>query len=174
MMGLLAVNLALGQQSPSYKLQESAFNNGGDPAGGVFASSSGFRIKLDSLGEGVLGTGLTSGSFRMDGGFVAAYPPPAEVLALRFDPPGKTSLAWTPERSAGSYNLYRSPVSTLPGTFGACLQSGVTTASATDAAVPSAGAGAFYLVTVRNRLAEEGTKGFRSNGVERSNGAPCP
>jgi hypothetical protein len=173
-MSCLVTGVALAQQSPSYKLQESTFNNGGDPAGGAFASSAGYRIKLDALGGGVLGTGLSSGSFRMDGGFVAAYPPPTEVLALRFDPPGKSSLSWNPERSAGSYNLYRAGVSTLPGTFGACFQSGIAGASATDAAVPAAGAGTFYLVTVRNRLAEEGTKGYRSNGVERTNAAPCP
>ena len=172
--GCLVGGLAWAQQSPSYKLQESVLNNGGNPSAGGFASSSSYRITLDALGEGVLGTGLSSGSFRMDGGFVGAYPPPTEVLGFRFDPPGKSTLAWNPERSAGTYNVYRAAVSTLPGTFGNCFQSGVGGTAATDAAAPGAGAGTFYLVTARNRLSEEGTKGHRSNGVERSNGAPCP
>ena len=30
------------------------------------------------------------------------------------------------------------------------------------------------LVTARNRLTEEGTKGFTSAGAQRSNPAPCP
>ena len=37
-----------------------------------------------------------------------------------------------------------------------------------------AGACLFYLVTARNRLGEEGTKGYRSPGIERPNDAPCP
>jgi hypothetical protein len=41
-------------------------------------------------------------------------------------------------------------------------------------AVPDPGQGFFYLVTARNRLAEEGTKGSTSAGVPRSNAFPCP
>lgn len=172
--GLLLATLAQGQQSTSYKLKESVLNNGGDPLAGSFASSTSYRIKLDALGEGVVGPNLSSVSFRLDSGFAAAYPPPAEVLGLRFSPPGASSLAWDPERSAGSYNVYRAAVSSLPGTFGACFQNGIGGASTVDSASPSSGAAYFYLVTARNRLSEEGTKGYRSSGVERSNNAPCP
>lgn len=169
---LLPASLALAQQSASYRLQESVLNNGGDPAGGLFASSSSYRIKLDALGEGVVGQALASGSYRMDSGFPGAYPPPAEVLGLGFV--SKTSLSWYPEKSVGAYSLYRSLLSALPGSFGTCLQTNLTNPSTTDPATPPTGAGYFYLVTARNRLREEGTKGYRSSGSERPNVAPCP
>jgi hypothetical protein len=172
--GFFLATLALGQQSPNYKLGESTLNNGGNPQAGSFASSASYRITLDALGDGVAGSNQSSVSFRLDSGFVAAYPPPREVLGFRFTPPGRSSLAWDPERSAGTYNVYRALVSTLPGTFGACFQSAIGGVSTTDSASPSSGAAYFYLVTAKNRLAEEGTKGYRSSGVERSNAAPCP
>ena len=65
-------------------------------------------------------------------------------------------------------------MSTLPGSFGTCVQSSVATETASDAANPPLGAGWFYLITARNVLTEEGTKGYRSNGIERTNPAPCP
>lgn len=43
-----------------------------------------------------------------------------------------------------------------------------------DPLAPSAGTGFFYLVTARNRLDEEGPKGFQSLGVEEPNPDPCP
>ena len=42
------------------------------------------------------------------------------------------------------------------------------------AAPVPAGNGYFYLVTARNRLWEEGTKGSSSAGAQRANPAPCP
>ena len=76
------------------------------------------------------------------------------------------------DTSTGVYNLYRDPLSSLSGLgFGACQQLDLPTETATDVDVPSAGVGFFYLVTAENRLAEEGTKGFRSNGIERGNAA---
>jgi hypothetical protein len=39
---------------------------------------------------------------------------------------------------------------------------------------PSSGATFFYLATAKNRLGEEGTKGYRSSSVERPNPTPCP
>ena len=58
--------------------------------------------------------------------------------------------------------------------YGACEQYGLTGNSATDNAAVPAGDGYFYLVTAENRLDEEGTKGFDSAQVERTNDAPCP
>lgn len=175
-MMLCLASPAFAQQSPSYKLEEYVFNSGGDPTGGAFASSASYRIKLDAVGEGVIGPGLGSASFRMDGGFAGAYPPPGEVLSLFF--PNKSSLAWSPERSVGTYDLYRDLVSTLPGSFGSCSQSAIGGTSATDASNPATHASYFYLVTAKNRLAEEGTKGYSrfpvSGAVERPNPAPCP
>ena len=45
--------------------------------------------------------------------------------------------------------------------------------SAQDTDVTAPGKFFLYLVTVRNRLGEEGTKGFSTNG-ERPNPTPCP
>ena len=167
--GTLAV---LGQESASYKLKESVFNVGGHPAGGVALSSASYQIKLDAVGESVLRQDLGSASFRMDAGFVSAYPPPRETRGLRLPTP--TQLQWDPEGSVGTYNLYRGLLSTLSGLgYGACLQQNLTTESATDASIPAAANGYFYLVTAENRLAEEGTKGFNSAGGERT-GNVCP
>lgn len=162
----------LAQQSASYTLRESQVNAGGTPRGGAPASSSSYRITLEALGERLLGPAPASASFRVDGGFARTYRPPSEVKGLSFA--GKTTLTWTAELSAGVYEIYRSLVSTLPGTYGSCLQSAIPGLSATDAAVPPGGASYFYLVTVRNRLNQEGTKGYRSSGAERPNPAPCP
>ena len=162
---------AIAQTSASYKLTESIFNNGGDPANGASGASASHRIKLDAVGDGLLGVGLASASFHMDGGFVDVYPPPGEVQQQLFT--SKTTMVWNPERSVGQYEVYRDLMGGLAG-GGACFTSGVTTEDATDAATPATGQGFFYLVTARNRLGEEGTKGFRTSGVERSNSSPCP
>ena len=164
--------IATAQTSASYKLVESTFNNGGDPANGAFAASASYRIKLDAIGDAITMTGLSSASHGMDGGFVSAYPPPGEVRADRWT--SKTTQSWDPEKSVGAYQVYRDLLSALPGSFGACLQSSLPAETATDAAIPAAGTAWFYLVTARNRLGEEGSKGFRSSGVERPNPSPCP
>ncbi len=172
-LALLLAGWVLAQESPSYKQGEHGLNAGGHPDAGVSLSSSSYRIRLDAVGEGVVAPGLASGSFRMDGGFVPAYPPPGEVLGLRFT--DRQTLRWNPERSVGDYSVYRDLVSALSGLgFGSCLDHHVVQEGATDTQTPGAGQGYFYLVTAENRLDEEGTKGFRSNGMERPNHAPCP
>lgn len=167
----LAFSTATAQQSASFKLTEHAMNAGGHPADGVVLGSTSYRIRLDAIGDSVVAAALSSASFHMDAGFVSAYPPPGEVQAVRFT--GKTGLSWDPEKSTGVYNLYRSPVSALPGDYGACLQGSVASASASDAQSPVVGAAYFYLVTAENRLGEEGTRGYASGGTERI-GTPCP
>jgi hypothetical protein len=168
----LAGGVARAQTSPSYKLVEHAINAGGDPTQGVALTSASFEVTLDAVGEGVLGAGIGSASFRMDGGFVAAHPPPGEVENLRWA--GKTSIAWDPEKSAGTYRVYRDTLSSLPGGYGACLATGLTSPALVDPGSPAAGAGWFYLVTSRSGLGEEGTKGNASDDTERPNPAPCP
>jgi hypothetical protein len=163
---------ALAQTSASYKLVESTFNNGGHPANGSSATSASYRIKLAAVGDAVTTTGLSSTSHRMDAGFVSPYPPPGEIRNERWT--SKSTLSWDSEMSVGSYQLYRDLLTTLPGGFGACLQSSLPAEAATDAAIPAVGTAWFYLVTARNRLGEEGTKGFRSSGAERPNVSPCP
>jgi len=168
-----AVVPAAAQQSASFNLEEGVLNAGGHPAGGVSPTSAGFRISLDALGDSVGGRALSSASFRMAGGFASFYPPPGEVLGLRFL--DSDTLEWDGEPSAGSYALYRDVLTGLGGLgYGSCLTTGITGTTIDDAAVPAAADGYFYLVTVRNRLDEEGTKGFDTIGGERPNAAPCP
>jgi hypothetical protein len=166
-------NSAFCQSSANFKLQESVLNAGGNPSGGSVLSSASFRIRLDAIGDGLAQQGMSSSSWEMDTGFLAAYPPPGEVQGLRFGP-GRTTLLWTPERSVGAYNLYKGSVPAFLPEYGVCSQSGLIAETATDTTAPLAGGAQYYLVTARNRLAEEGTKGFASSGVERSAGSPCP
>ncbi len=85
------------------------------------------------------------------------------------------TLVWNPERSVGTYNLYRDLLSGLAGLgYGGCEQQELTGETATDSDAVPAGDGFFYLVTAENLLAEEGTKGFLSNATERGNPSPCP
>jgi hypothetical protein len=170
---LLAPAPCSAQASASYKLTELTSNNGGDPNQAVVPASASHRITLDAVGDGILGSGLSSTSHHLDGGFVSFYPPPGEVNGLLFT--NNKTLVWSPDRTAGRYEIYRDLISALAaGGTGACFAPDLAGETATDSSVPVAGAGFFYLVTARNRLGEEGTKGFRSGGSERPNPLPCP
>ncbi len=162
-----AIALLLAPSSASYRLTESVLNAGGPPAQGAS-----YRLSLHSIGDAVAATGLSSPSYRLDAGFVPLLPPPGEVRGLRWNT--KSDLEWNPEKSVGTYSAYKDTLTTFPGTYGACFATDVTTEGTTDVATPAAGTGWFYLVTAENRLGEEGTKGNRSDGVERGNPAPCP
>jgi hypothetical protein len=166
----LAAPSAMAQTSASYKLTESTINSGGDPGNGVILTSSHFHIKLDSAGDGLVGAGLGSASYHMSGGFVGSYPPPGEIMNVSLN--GST-LQWDPEPSAGVYEVYRGPLSTLPGTFGTCFAGNVSAPMITDSSSPPTSQAYFYLITVRNRLAEEGVKGYQSNGTPEGNPSPC-
>jgi hypothetical protein len=170
--GLIAAP-ALAQQSPSYKLEEFALNAGGHPQDGAILASASFHVRLDAVGDAVARSGLSGPSFRVDGGFVGAYPPPGEVLGLRFV--DSATLMWRPERSVGVYNLYRDLLSALSGgSYGTCRQYDLAAETTIETGAPPAGNGWFYLVTAENRLREEGTKGTNSSGAERPNVHPCP
>lgn len=171
-LGSLVATSAHAQSSASFKLTESTLNAGGDPQNGSFAASASFRIKLDAIGDAVIGGSPSSTSFHAGAGFVGDYPPPGEVQGVGFT--DKITLAWSPEGSIGSYDVYRDAIATLPGGFGTCFASGSNSEAAVDSGTPSSGQGWFYLVTAKNRLDEEGTKGFRTGGAERANPAPCP
>lgn len=163
---------ASAQTSANFKLQESVLNAGGNPLQGGQLSSASYRLELDSIGEAAVDVGAFSGSYRIDSAFVSAYPPPGETLGLRFS--DKTTLLWNPEKSIGKYELYRGAISSLPGMWGSCFAANLASATSIDSQLPSIGTGYFYLVTARNRLSEEGTKGKRSNGTTRTNTNPCP
>lgn len=163
----------LAQQSASYKLEETIFNAGGLPEQGTVLTSSSYRIHLQGVGEVVMGAKVAGAHFQMEGGLVGSHSPAGEVTNLTVGSDQKT-LIWSPEGSVGTYNVYRDLVGSLPGTYGACLQSGLTANSEVDPAVPAVGQAFFYLVTARNRIGEEGTKGYDSAGRARGNPAPCP
>jgi hypothetical protein len=108
----------------------------------------------------------------MEASFGNAYPPPGEVTGLQFT--DATTLAWSPEHSAGSYNVYRDALTALTGGgYGTCWEQETPAATVTDADPVPAGNGFFYLVTAENRLGEEGTKGRDSDDALRG-GDACP
>ncbi|HET8947434.1 MAG TPA: hypothetical protein VFQ07_10660 [Candidatus Polarisedimenticolia bacterium] len=167
---------ALAQSSASYRLQETSLNNGGDPRNGAALTSAHFHIRLDALGDAALRSGLASASFHVEEGFVGRYAPPGEVagLLLTDTPAHVTTLQWNPEPRADRYEVYRDLLSSQPGTYGVCFAGDLAVPVSTDASLPAPGTGYFYLVTARNRLREEGSKGFTSTGQVRGNPLPCP
>jgi len=160
------------QTSASFKLTETTLDDGGDPRQGTSLASAHYHVSLDAIGGGVMGVGLASASFHADQGFAADYPPPGEVAGLRFD--SKTNIAWGNERSVGAYDLYRDTLTNVAVSFGNCYQSGLSSPSWVESASPPTGDGWFYIATAKNRLGEEGTKGYRTGGIERTNASPCP
>ena len=152
LLALVLAGTALAQQSASFKLEEHVLNSGGNPdAAGSILTSANFRISLDSLGQGIVAQALSSASFRLDSGFPETYAPADEVTGLLF-----------------------ADKSNLSGLgFGNCEQQDLTDETAMDGDTPAVNDAYFYLVTAKNRLDEEGTKGFRSNGDERT-GTICP
>ena len=170
---LLASPQTAAQESTSFKLNEHVLNSGGNPAGGAVPASASFLISLDSIGETVAITGLSSASWKVDAGFPSGYPPPGEVTGLRFI--DVQTLVWDPEKSAGVYNLYRDLISSLAGLgYGTCVQLDLTSETTSDVDVTGLGDGYFYLPTVENTLGEEGIKGLDSLAAERLNLVPCP
>jgi hypothetical protein len=168
----LATSAAAAQESAGFDFEEHALNGGGSPIGGKNLTSTRYRITLSALGDAVRTGELRSDRYQMSGGHVSAYGPPGEVADLEFI--DRDTLAWSAERSAASYHLYRAGFDTLAcSTYGACLDSGISGSSTDDGALPPPTTGYFYLVTAENRLGEEGTKGYRSDGAERQ-GSVCP
>ena len=164
---------AFAQQSTSFQVTESVLNSGGHPHDGVVLASPRFSVTLDGIGESTPPTSMGSPSFRVVLGFVGQFPTPGEVRGLELT--DEENLSWDPERSAGTYNVYRDDLRALSGGgYGACWSAGLAAPAVTDPESPASGLGAFYLVTVENRLREESTKGWASNGTERSNTEPCP
>ena len=182
----LASSGVLAQSSVNFQIGQATLNCGGHPSDGVVLSATTRTISLDSIGEGVVARSLSSASFRMDAGLVAAFRPPGEIApscgasgqaCLRVQRSGPTDVAelhWPPDPSVGTYNVYRGLTDDLAGLgFGSCNQTGLVNETALDAEQVAADHAFFYLVTARNRLDEEGTKGFKSNGAERL-GTVCP
>jgi hypothetical protein len=168
----IAVQPAVAQSSASYVVQGSVLNSGGNP-NGITPQSASYQISLDAIGDAFERTAMASPSYRITGGGGLVQPPAGEVDGLRLT--SKTELAWNIEPSSGFYNIYRASLNAIVSSgYGSCLQYAVATTTSTDADPVAPATGFFYLVTVSNLLAQEGTKGASSNGVERPNGAPCP
>lgn len=163
---------ARAQSSASYSLEAQVFNAGGNPAP-VLASAS-YHMSLDSIGDTVAAGDLSSASYGSTAGLPPTYPPPREVQGNRFT--GKDTLVWLPDPSVGTYDVYKGTVANFSPDFGSCLASGLTSEQAAldPADLPPPGQCFFYLITARNRLGEEGTKGYQSSGAERPNPSPCP
>lgn len=172
---LLLSSLVLAQTSTSFKLAEHVFNAGGHPEQGTVLTSASFQVTLDAIGHGVTPAVLTGVSYIIDGGFVGSFPLPGEVENLHFT--DATTLVWDVDGSIGDYALYQGSITTpFDADYGSCQQPPppITTETVTVTATPSEGEALFFLVTARNRLSEEGTKGFDSSMAERSNLTPCP
>jgi hypothetical protein len=169
LLGLSIGSVVLAQQSPSYRLSEHAFNAGGHPHGGIVLTSASFQLSLDAIGQGVAAGTVTSASYAVEGGFVASFPPAGEVSGLRFT--DAVTLAWDADGSVGDYCLYRGTVATpFDPDYGAWVPPTLTGEITTDSTTPSGpGDVLFYLMTARNRLGEESTK-----GSGRANPNPCP
>lgn len=160
------------QTSASFKVTESVLNAGGHPLDASRPASASFRISLGAIGDAAVRRVMSSATYRGDGGFVLRYVPPGEVSGVKFL--DKINLAWNHEPSIGTYNLYRNTLASLPGNFGSCYQSALAGAQFGETAAPAQNSGWLYLVTAKNRLREEGTKGRTSSGAERGNPSPCP
>jgi hypothetical protein len=150
-------SLAVAQTSASFRLTTSTFNGGGDPGNNGCAASASYRITIDALGGPSAAQAAASLSFHTATGFVDGLAPPGEVEGVAFT--DKITLTWNPERSVGTYQVYRDSLGSLPGDDGECFASGSSSEGAVDADAPQAGDGWFYLVTAKNSLGEEGTKG---------------
>ena len=159
-------------QSPSFRVERYVFNAGGAATATRAPSSTGFRVVPNAIGDPARGSDPTSASFHVSAGFVTTYRPPGEVHDLRFR--DAATLEWSPEESAGSYNLYRSQLADAGEGAGPCLATDVTDPGFDDTDPVPAGNAFLYLVTVVNRLAEEGTVGTTSDGEERARTSPCP
>jgi hypothetical protein len=162
--------LLMAQSSASYKIESGVFNAGGNPSPVLMSTN--FKVTLDAIGDSVAATGMSSASYNSGAGFVPDYPPPREVQGDKFT--NKTTLTWLPDPSVGSYDVYEGTVPSFTPTFGSCLASGLTTEQCTISDVPSSGQCFYYLITAKNTLAEEGTKGYQTSGTERGNPSPCP
>lgn len=166
-LGFLLGGAALAQESAHFVIKGAVINAGGDPSSVMVPASASFALRPDSIGDAIVDPSMTSSSFRMGAGFVMSFPPPGEVVNLRFN--DSVTLLWDPQPLARSYNLYRTgemgPSAGVPPSAD-CDQSDLLAATATDSDLPALGHGFFYLVTAVNVIRLEGPDGLI--------GARCP
>jgi len=148
------------QQSTHFMIKGPVLNAGGNPYSGTTPVSAGFKLRPDSIGDGVTAM-MTSASYRMGGGFVLSFPPPGDVMNLRFN--DSVTLSWDPQALAQSYHLYRTgdmgtPTGLLPSLT--CGQPDLALATAIDSDLPALNRAFFYLVTAVNCIRVEGPDGL--------------
>jgi len=161
------------QSSASYELSEANLNFGGRPgtATGPGMSAS-YELSLDALGGGPNGSGSSSASYALHAGFVAPLGPPGNASDFYWT--SHTDMHWSAGSSATSYNVYRDGLATLPALgYGQCLGNDRSGLTHTDPDSPAVGSAFFYLVSAKNRLGEESSKGRDSGGTSRRGNA-CP
>jgi len=157
------------QQSDSFTLSDWTFDSGGEHA----LASGTYAMTLVGIGETMSASGAGGLTLTLEDGFGACYPPPGEVQGLVLI--DRATLAWDYEASIGNYNLYRGELADLVmADYGDCLGAGLLDETAIDSTPPPAGGGFIYLVTARNRLGEEGNRGFTSYGALRPAANVCP
>jgi hypothetical protein len=169
----LSIVAVLAQTSPSYRVDEWTVHAGGHPLGGFGLASTSYRMSLDAVGEIPIAPLLHSTGYSIDVGFARSYPPPLEVrevVALG----DKATFAWAPDRSVGSYRVYRGLLRELPGSYGACRIADISADHVMLEETPNVGQTFFYLVTAQNTLLEEGPTGYDSAGASRVVSGPCP
>lgn len=165
--------IAFAQQSVNYSITDSTLDAGGSPRDGTVLASASYQVTLSSLGNFAARRGLQSASNFLDGGFVSGYGPPGEVHGVLWI--DSATMEWSAHSAAGDYDVYRDSLSALlGGGYGDCHTHDISSTSVYDPELPSAGSGFFYLVSVENRLDEEGTLGTSSAGDERVPAAECP
>jgi len=160
---LAVAAFAAAQSSASHRIEQGTINDGGYPP--TVLTSASHQLTLGSIGDGPAGGLSSSPSHEIGSGLPAVYAPPGEVVNLRLGSPDQ--LSWNPDPSVGSYNLYRGDIADLPTTYGVKVQSSLAAPTTSDSTPTPAGGCLFYLVTATNRLAEEGPKGFDSDGNPR-------
>lgn len=165
--------LAFAQQSASHSISDATLNAGGSPRDGTALVSASHQVTLSSLGGFAARRGLQSASNFMDGGFVSGYVPATEVHGVSWL--DHETMQWSAHVAAGDYAVYRDSLAALAaGDYGDCHTHDISSTSVYDTDLPPAGSGFFYLVSVENRLEEEGTLGSSSTGDERVPAAECP
>jgi hypothetical protein len=140
-----------------------------DPGSGICSDPN--RIDGTACNDGdattcndVCTTGVCAGTF-------VAQPPELDNSVHLAKSPTDTTFTWN--NVGGPYNVYRGTIG-RPWPFDhACFASNLTSAGTVDAAVPSIGAGFYYLVS-RMDQCRESSLGTYGTGTERPNASPCP
>ena len=167
---LLLSGSALAQTSASFQLEEYTLNAGGTPSQGSELASASFRMTVASLGNTLSAVGLDSASFQLDSGFGVSYLPPGQVAAM-CGGAGELPAVFTDVQTLiWPRGAFGRDSTTCTGTipvvgYGICEQQDLIAATYGDGRGGALDRATtfYYLVTVENRLAEEGTKGFQSD-----------